>query len=199
MRFVGAVLAMVLLVAACGDTPAATTSAPSFATEPSTVITAITTDFEQTWDPAWAPSDDLLAGFEAALRDAGIWALLPTEASPTGPSLSADAEITSTVPTNHPALSVVLRRADLSVFVSVQTAPLGAQPACDTRLDDRGGVAWAAQVVRGANGCSLLVDGAVSFLEWSENGQFFHAEFGPEVEVDELVGWFDTWRPIATR
>jgi hypothetical protein len=195
-KVAGAVVAFALFAAGCDRTPDVGTTASTAATP--SVITAVMTDFEQTWDLAWAPSSDLMADFEGALRDNGIWALIPSEAPPTALSLSADVSITRTVPTSRPATNMVLRRADLSVFVSVQGAPVGTQPACETRLDDAGNPAWTTVEIRGATGCSLRVDGAVSFLEWSENGWYLHAEFGPEVDVDELVSWFATWLPVGS-
>ncbi|MCJ7725891.1 MAG: hypothetical protein MUP76_05825 [Acidimicrobiia bacterium] len=197
MRLVSSTLALLLLATACDDTPAVNTT-PSSAIDTSPVVTAISTDFEQTWDPAWAPPPDLLIGVEAALSDNGISALVPTGPPPTGPSLSADLRITRTMPTDRPAMSIVLRRADLSVYASLQAAPIGTQPACETRLDDLGYPAWATHIIRGTTGCSLLVEGAVSSLDWSEAGQYFHAEFGPEVDVDELVSWLDTWLPVGS-
>jgi hypothetical protein len=195
MRHVCAVLAIVM-VAACGNPPAADTT--TSITNGGPVVTAITSEFESTWTPAWAPPSDLRAEFEAALRASGIWVLAPTEATLAASSLAADVRITGTMPTSQSGVAIVLRRADQSVFISLQTAPIGTQPACETRLDDLGYPLWATQVVRGTTGCSLLVEGAVSSLDWFEDGQFFHTEFGPEIDVGELALWLDTWLPVGS-
>lgn len=93
---------------------------------------------------------------------------------------------------------MVLRRVDQSVFVSVQAIPVGDRPTCDALLGDPLHQDWATQVIRGTAGCSLLVEGAVSYLRWTEAGQDFHAESGPEVGISDLVGWLDTWQRVGS-
>lgn len=191
MRLLSAAVALALLAGACDDTPAETPDTSGTVESPG--ITAIVADFEGSWDPAWVLLPDMRGDFDAALAEAGMWALLPTGPPITDSTLSADVRITRTVPSGQSGVEMVLRRVDRSVFVSIEAIPVGDRPTCDSLLDDLGYPAWATQVIRGTTGCSLLVEGAVSYLRWTEAGQDFHTEFSPEVDLSDLVSWLDTW------
>jgi hypothetical protein len=186
-------LAAAVLVAGCSGAPAGT---PSSVVDDGPVITAITREFEETWGPAWTPPAAVLAGFEGALRSRGILALLPGGPPSVGGSLSADVDITGTAPIDRPTVGVVVRRVDGSVFLSVQTTPVGTQAGCADRVGAPGDSGWTLRTIRGTTGCALLVEGAVSFIDWIEEGQFFHAEFGPGVDGDVVVAWLGEWHRV---
>jgi len=190
----GLVLLMTALPAACTGAPDTTSPGPG--DDP--VITATVIDLEQSWDVAWSPSPDQLAQYEEALLAAGVSALIPT-VEPAGESmLNADVVVLRTVPTGESSTSMVVRRSDRSVYVSLQAVPLGRRSSCASRLEDEPKSEWTAAAIRGQGGCSLLVVGAPSLLDWSEHDMQFLVEFGPDVELEALLSWLESWRLVAS-
>jgi hypothetical protein len=187
-----ACLLLSFLAAACGgpaggDTP---------------VVTGITTDAQVSWRPPEDPDLAARADISAALRldrpaEDRIGPVLLPGPVPEGAGIhgvdSAELTVTRTVPSGVVRVDVVVRRADLSVVVSVSALAAGDLPACGADLQGQ----WLVATVRGLPGCSLLVPGAVSFLRWEEAGGGFHAEFGPEVSVNGLLAWLTDWYPAA--
>lgn len=81
---------------------------------------------------------DVRAELEAALGAAGVWILVPTSApeAQTGRSLSAEIRLSHTVPLGGSVTDMVVRRGDSSVFLSVQSIPVGEEPICGPPLGD---------------------------------------------------------------
>ncbi|MFH1331256.1 MAG: hypothetical protein ABIJ48_11465 [Actinomycetota bacterium] len=101
--------------------------------------------------------------------------------------------MTRTLPTGILRVDVVVRRSDQSVVVSLSSGAADDLSACTPLLEGE----WSPATVRGLPGCSLLVPGAVSFLSWQEMGAEVLAQFGPEVPLNGLLAWLNTWRPAT--
>ena len=186
-------VAFALIVAACGNPPSQ--SPASTTVEPGPTITTITTDLERTWSPAWELPSDMSAELEAVLPEAGVWILVPTAAPPAQPgeSLSAEIRLSHTVPVGESVADMVVRSPDGSVFLSVQSRPVGEEPICGPRLYP----AWSTETIRDVAGCSLQAEDAISFLAWTEDGQDFVAQFGPELHMAEATSWLDSWGSVG--
>lgn len=187
-RFLACAFITAFLAVACGPVRDSTTT-----TDPGPQVTTVTIQLQQRWDIAWAPSGDFVAGLQHVLDTHGLQLLRPRSPFESTEPLMADVAVVVASPGGRATADITVRRSDLSVVVAIQTTPLSTQPRCSTRSDE-----WTPNLVRGVNGCALLVADAVSSIDWAEGGQYFHAEFGPETDAGLLVHWLDTWSPVAT-
>lgn len=194
MKLVTATILVAMLAVGCR---AASPNAAPTVVDTSPPITAILVDYQRSWSPAWDPSSDVVAEFAAALEPAGISMMIPTAApSSTGSeTLSIDVKILDRVPAGSSSGEVVVRRADLSVFMSLTSIPIDGEPICAPLLEEPDG-GWSPKVVRGSSGCAMEAE-SLSYLAWSENRQDFLAEFGTEVGADNLALWLDAWEVVS--
>lgn len=177
------VLSLAVLAAACGPARATTT------TEPAPGLTIVTTELQQTWDSAIAPTPVQADELQEALTAHGIVLLRPVTHLVADSDATADVSIVVRQPAGTPFADLTIRGGGLTVVISLQTTRVANQPACAERRD--GG--WVPLVVRGADGCGLLVPGAVSSIDWIESDQWFHAEFGPDLEPTAVIDWLTAW------
>lgn len=198
MKSMGALMALILIAAACG--PAPSQNPGSTTVESSPMTTAIVTDVETSWDPAWELPSDVREELEDALGRAGVWILVPTTAPQTQTSgpLSAEIRLSHGEPVGGSVTDIVIRREDFSVYLSVQSRPVGEEPICQPRLDDLLYPAWSTEPIRDTTGCSLQDEDAVSYVGWTENGQNILAQFGPQISMIEVISWVDTWEPLGS-
>ncbi len=188
MRLAVAVAAVALISSGCAD---GLSGSPG-TSEPT--ITAVSVGYASGWSPAWSPPVDVLTTLRDALRQGQMWMLLPSappDAS-TG-ELSAAVQISQRVPVGGSEGSIVLRRPDDSVYVSVQSVSANGKPICDAPLGDPLYLEWEPATVRGEPGCSLFVPEAISFVAWTEQGENFIAQFGPDVDMAGLIQWLGDW------
>lgn len=189
-RWAGAFAIVACMVGCAPESPTGPTDAPLAPT-----ITGIGVDFEAIWFPAWSVPQETRSEVLDAIQQANVAILLPT-IQPGSESLRAELRITTTVPTQIPGVDLVLRRADGSVFVSVQTLPTDGEPICSPLTTNDLYPAWATTAVRGVIGCSL--DGEfVSQVAWSESSQDFVTEFASDLDRSDLVSWLSTWEIIG--
>jgi hypothetical protein len=185
-------LLFVFLVGACGGGT----------TDETTGVTGISVDAQVSWrppeDPDAAARVDISAalGLDRAPADQAGPVLLPGPV-PEGAGIqgadSAELTVTRTLPTGILRVDVVVRRSDQSVVVSLSSGAADDLSSCTPLLEGE----WSLATVRGLPGCSLLVPGAVSFLSWQEMGAQVLAQFGPEVPLNGLLAWLDTWHQAA--
>ena len=196
MKLLSAILFAGLIAGGCASGAAIDTTTVTDGTGPP--ITAITTDYEGSWGQAWAPPSDTRSDFEVALLQAGIMTLVPTvpPSGAGGEALSLDARVTTRVPVGGPGVDLIVRRSDLSVFLSLTTVPVTDEPICASRLDDLQYPDWGARPIRGTTGCSMETE-PLSYVAWTEDGQNFVAEFATDLGVDPTVAWLTTWQRVA--
>ncbi len=178
-------IGIAVIVAACGVSESG---------DPSSSTTITFVPFETSWSHASGLTAEVRADLEAALGQAGGWALVPSSETP--PALVADTveiRVTRAMPADLAGSDLVVRRADLSVLVSLQAVAAG-----DVSICEKAGAGWAPRPVRGLPGCALLAADAVSYVAWTEDGQDFLAQFGPEVGDAVVVGWLATWEAVGS-
>lgn len=194
MKLLTPLLLVVLLAGGCRGT---TTGIPVPTDAPGPPITAIFVDYESTWSPAWSLPSTTGTELGSALRQAGISMLIPA-AAPAVPAgtLSMDVRVTTRAPVGRSGADIVVRRSDLSVYMSLGSIPVAEDPVCATRLDDVLYPDWSTELVRGTTGCSMQAE-TLSYLAWTEDGQNFVAEFPTAVGVEAMVAWLDTWEAVV--
>lgn len=193
MKSASTVLIVAMLASGCA------LKASSEAADTAPTISTISVDFETRWTPAWGVPGDVRADLVSVLDQSSLWLLIPT-APPTGraeESLAGEVRVTSRAPSGIHGADMVVRRGDMSVFVSLQTLPVAGEPLCEAPLNDPEYSGWTRTSVRGAEGCALLVDDAVSYLSWTESGQNLSVDFGPEMDVEDLIAWLASWERLG--
>jgi hypothetical protein len=195
MKLLTPLLLVALLAGGCGGN--AGTDSPVPTDGPGPPITAIFVDYEGSWSPAWSLPSTTGTELGSALQEAGISMLIPAVAPavPAG-TLSMDVRVTSRAPVGASGADIVVRRSDLSVYVSLGSLSVTQDPVCTTRLDDLFYPDWSTELVRGTTGCSMQAD-TLSYVAWTENGQNFVAEFPTAIGLEAMVTWFDTWVAVA--
>jgi len=116
--------------------------------------------------------------------------LLPSAAPIEGPT---SAEVITLTPGNDPTgvtYNLVVRPAGSGeVVLSLSNIPADLDP-CGSLFPE-----YPSNAIRGVEGCALMVDGGVDFLNWVEDGRWFHAEWDG-IDLDSVVAWLETWRRI---
>lgn len=110
-----------------------------------------------------------------------------------GPAEGAStAEMTLQRAGEDQSVTLVVRYGD-AVF-SVKASP-GEAP-CARRLQDDS-QPWRIESIRGLQGCTLVGGvGEVSFLEWTEHGNWLHAEWLATPQ-DRVLAWLNEWQVLA--
>jgi len=175
VRSVVAVVVLVTALTACGDDDGVTDTAANGSTLPTVTQTmAPSLDGISMWEPAHEAPADVQASLIALLGSDGTWMLLPSEAP-------VDSGVT---------YNLVVRPAGSGeVVLSLSNRPADLDP-CSSLFPD-----YAPATVRGVEGCALMIDGGVDFLNWVEDGRWFHAEWDG-IDLDSVVSWLETWRRI---
>ena len=190
-RSVIALVALVTTLAACGDDGATTTTYASGSTFPTVTHTMAPSRVSfAAWEHAHAIPADLETDLVALLTPNGAWMLLPSAAPIEGPT---SAEVTTLTPGNDPTTvryNLVVRPSGSGeVVLSLSSIPVDLDP-CGSLFPE-----YSLTAIRGVEGCSLMVDGGVDFLNWVEDGRWFHAEWD-EIDLGVVVSWLETWRRI---
>ena len=160
----------------------------SGSTGSSTLITLISRPVELTWVPSGSPTADDQARVADALRLHGLRFLLPSTPPVADPAaVSAQFSLSETIPTKEITLELVVRHDDdASPIVAVQSwVGNPSQGASETE----------AVRIRGQDGRAQVSPGAVSMLDWAEEGQNYHAEWAG-LSLDQMIAWLDAWRAI---
>jgi hypothetical protein len=189
-------LLFAVLLAGCssdGDRPqpdaTSATEASGSTDTPSTdtLVTDMGMDLDLTWSLAGGLSAADTATISDALRKRGAHMLFPAGQPEWVPaSSSAEFLLYVTIPTAIVSPTVWTHDKDGGVLLSVDSAPTA---------PDRTGAGGQATQVRGQPGQVYQTPGAVTMIEWTENGQFFHAELGA-VSLDQALEWLKSWRSL---
>ena len=190
-RSVLAVVVLVIVLASCGDDDAVIGTTPASATFPTVTHTMAPSLSDVS---AWEPADEIPTALEtslaALLESNGAWMLLPSAAPGEGPT---SAEVITLTPGNDPTAvryNLVVRPSGSGeVVLSLSSIPVDLDP-CGSLFPE-----YSLTAIRGVEGCSLMVDGGVDFLNWVEDGRWFHAEWD-EIDLGVVVSWLETWRRI---
>jgi hypothetical protein len=151
-----------------------------------TPVTDMGRDLEISWSLAAGLSAADTATISDALRNRGVHMLFPT-APPGFVPASASGEFTLwvTVPTRVVTPGLATYAKDWTVLLSLVSS-LGP-------VEARTG--WQSVQVRGHPGRAYQPSGAVAMLEWTEDGQFFHAELGA-LSMEQAIEWLGSWRML---
>jgi len=191
VRSVVAVVVLVTALTACGDDDGVTDTAANGSTLPTVTQTmAPSLDGISMWEPAHEAPADVQASLIALLGSDGTWMLLPSEAPVDGPTSAEVITLTSGNDPSGVTYNLVVRPAGSGeVVLSLSNRPADLDP-CSSLFPD-----YAPATVRGVEGCALMIDGGVDFLNWVEDGRWFHAEWDG-IDLDSVVSWLETWRRI---
>ena len=190
-RLVMVIVVLVAILAACGDDDAVSTTAGDASTFPTVTHTMASLPGDVVaWEPADEIPTDLLASLTALLISDGAWMLVPSAAPIEGPTSVEVVTLTSGSDRTAVVYDLVVRPADPgAVVLSLSSSSVGLDP-CRSLFPE-----YAPMVVRGIEGCVRMVDGGVDFLNWVEEGRWFHAEWD-EIGLGSVVSWLETWRRI---
>ena len=190
-RLVVVFVALMTVLAACSDDDAVITTGGTASTSPAVTHTMAPSPGDiGAWEPSHEIPADVQASLTALLGADGTWMLLPSAAPIEG---STSAEVITLTPANDPTgvtYNLVVRPAGSgAVVLSLSNNPADLDP-CGSLFPEYPPIA-----IRGVEGCALMVDGGIDFLNWVEGGRWFHAEWD-EIGLDSVVSWLETWRRI---
>jgi len=189
-RSVTVMVVLATALAACGDDGPVTTVSAFDSTFPTVTHTMVSLDAISAWEPAHEIPADGQARLVALLQADGAWMLLPSEAPVDGPTSAEVITLTSRNDPTRVTYNLVVRPAGSGeVVLSLSNRPADLDP-CSSLFPD-----YLQVTVRSIEGCALLVNGGVDFLNWVEDGRWFHAEWDG-IDLDSVVSWLETWRRI---
>lgn len=182
------VVGLLLLVALSLSGCESSSGVLSGSTGSSSLITLISQPVDLTWTPSDSPTADDQARVADALRLHSLHLVLPSTPPVADPAaVSAQFTLSETTPTKEITLELVVRHGD-------DANPIVAVQSWVGDPGDRPGEAQAVRV-RGQDGQARVSSGGVSMLDWSEEGQNYHAEW-VGLPIDQMVVWLDTWRTV---
>jgi hypothetical protein len=170
-----------------GSTPSSAVAASQAGTSGTdTGVTDMGRDLDISWSLATGLSAADTTTISDALRNRGVHMLFPT-ALPGFVPASASAEFTLwvTVPTRVVTPGLGTYAKDWTVLLSLVSSP--------GPVEARTG--WQSVKVRGPPGRAYQPSGAVAMLEWTEDGQLFHAELGA-LSMEQAIEWLGSWRML---